>query len=162
MILSQTLCSENQLRTLDLPYHASGFFLPSDKNKHCASLQSIEKISLKYVSVVFMPSCFLRQFICATRIRCKLLPPPNCTYSSVKARKSIVYSLIRAQSSWGSFLVFVANTCLPTSSKITGRDSRFIMSMDFSWVFARSSSTCKWAANTNRCSGLCSLIQDAT
>lgn len=60
-----------------------------------------------------------------------------------------VYSLIRAQSSWGSFLVFVANTWRPTSSKITGLDSRFIMSMDFSCVFARSSSTCEWAANTN-------------
>lgn len=52
------------------------------------------------------------------------------------------YLLIRLHSSWGSFRVPVANTCLPTSSKITGRDSRFIISIDFSCVFARSSSTC--------------------
>lgn len=50
-------------------------------------------------------------------------------------------SPISRQSSCGSFLVAVASTCLPTSSKITGRDSRFIMSMDCSWVLARSSST---------------------
>lgn len=46
-----------------------------------------------------------------------------------------------AHSSWGSFREWVASTCLPTSSKITGRDSRFIISMDISCVLARSSST---------------------
>lgn len=51
-----------------------------------------------------------------------------------------------AHSSWGSFLERVASTCLPTSSKITGLDSRFIISMDVSCVLARSSST--WDSTT--------------
>lgn len=50
------------------------------------------------------------------------------------------YSRMSAHSSCGSFLERVASTCLPTSSKITGLDSRFIMSMDISCVLARSSS----------------------
>ena len=61
--------------------------------------------------------------------------------SRVWARPPARYSRMSAHSSWGSFLERVASTCLPTSSKITGLDSRFIMSMDISWVLARSSST---------------------
>lgn len=47
---------------------------------------------------------------------------------------------MRSQSSCGSFRLPVERTCRPTSSKITGRDSRFIINMDFSWVLALSSS----------------------
>ncbi len=50
--------------------------------------------------------------------------------------------LMSSHSSCGSFLLSVASTCRPTSSKMTGRDSRFIMSMDFSCVLALSSSIC--------------------
>ncbi len=50
--------------------------------------------------------------------------------------------LMSSHSSCGSFLLSVASTCRPTSSKMTGRDSRFIISMDFSCVLALSSSIC--------------------
>lgn len=52
----------------------------------------------------------------------------------------ITNSLIRWHSSWGSFLFPVERTWRPTSSKTTGLDSRFIISMDLSWVLALSSS----------------------
>lgn len=82
------------------------------------------------------------------------LPPPSQCGRQQETHLSVSgHSLKRAQgklwaylrmsvhSSWGSFLECVASTCLPTSSKITGLDSRFIMSMDISCVLARSSST---------------------
>lgn len=51
-----------------------------------------------------------------------------------------LYLLIRTHSSCGSFLFPVERTWRPTSSKITGRDSRFIINIDLSCVLALSSS----------------------
>ena len=69
-----------------------------------------------------------------------LYSDPEHGSSDAPKRDQELHSLMSAHSWWGSFLRPVERTCRPTSSKTTGRDSRFIISMDLSWVLALSSS----------------------